>query len=55
LQSVQHQGWQYVVTLDDSWLYWDIDWEQQWLPADGEPGTQRTRDIDREKMMLTVV
>jgi hypothetical protein len=29
LQSVQHQGWQCIVTLDESWFYWDIDWEQQ--------------------------
>jgi hypothetical protein len=41
LGSVQHHGWQYLVTLDEFWFYWDIDWEQQWLPADHEPGTQR--------------
>jgi hypothetical protein len=28
LQSVQHQGWQYIVTLDESWFYWNIDLEQ---------------------------
>jgi histone-lysine N-methyltransferase SETMAR len=40
--------------LDESWFYWDIDCEQQWLPADDEPGTRRRRGIDREKAMLTV-
>jgi hypothetical protein len=55
LQSVQHQGWQYIVTLEESWFYWDIDLKQQWLPADDEPGTRRRRGIDREKTMLTVL
>jgi hypothetical protein len=43
------------VTLDESWFYWDIDWEQQWLPADDESGTRRRRGIDREKTTLTVI
>jgi hypothetical protein len=55
LQSVQCQGWQFIVTLDESWFYWDIDGEQQWLTADDEPGTRRRRGINREKTMLTVV
>jgi hypothetical protein len=55
VKSVKHQSWQYIVTLDESWFYWDIDWEQQWLPVDDDPGTQRRRGIDREQTMLTVV
>jgi hypothetical protein len=43
------------VTLDESRFYWDIEWEQQWLPADDEPGTRRRRGIDCEKTMLMVV
>jgi transposase len=55
LQSIKHQGWQYIVTLDESWFYWEIDWEQQWLPEDDEPGTRTRRGIDRKKTMLTIV
>jgi hypothetical protein len=43
------------VTLDESWFYWDIDLEQQWLPADDESRMPRRRGIDRGKTMLTVV
>jgi hypothetical protein len=38
LQLIIHQGWQYIVTFDESYFYW----EQQWLPEEDEPGT-RTR------------
>jgi hypothetical protein len=55
LQPVQHQGWQYVVTLDESWFFEGIDWGQQWLPADDEPGAWRRRGINHEKTLLTVV
>jgi hypothetical protein len=55
LNAVRHQGWQYIVTLDESWFYWDIDWEQQWIPGDEEPATRKRRGIDREKTMLTIV
>jgi hypothetical protein len=55
LQSVEYRVWQYVVTLDESWFYCDIDWETQWLPADDEPGTRRSRGIGREKTILAVV
>jgi hypothetical protein len=54
-QSVQHQGWQYIVRLDKSSFYWNIDWEQQWLPADDEPGSRRRRGINHEITMLTAV
>jgi hypothetical protein len=42
LQLIRYQEWQDIVTIDESWFCWEIDWEQQWLPEDNKPGT-RTR------------
>jgi hypothetical protein len=55
LQSVIHQRWQYIITTDESWFYWEIDWEQQWLPEDDEPRTRTRRGIDHNRTMLTIV
>jgi hypothetical protein len=43
------------MTLDESWFYRNIDWEQQWLLGDNEPRTKTRRGADRDKTMLTTV
>jgi hypothetical protein len=55
LQSIRHQGWRYIVIPKKSWFYWEIDWEQQWLPEDDKLGTKIERGIDHNKTMLTTV
>jgi hypothetical protein len=54
LQSISREVWQYIVTLDDSWLYWEIDWERRWLAEDDQPGTRTRRGNDHGKTMLTL-
>jgi hypothetical protein len=54
LQSIRHQGSQCTLTFDDSWFYWEIDWEQWCLPEDDEPGIKTRRRADHSNTMLTV-
>jgi hypothetical protein len=55
LQSIRRQGWQYIVTIDESWFYWEINWEQQWFPEDDEPAIRTKAGINDNKMLLTIV
>jgi hypothetical protein len=31
LQSVEHEGWQFTITLGESWFYLSTEHEQLWL------------------------
>jgi hypothetical protein len=55
LKSIRHQDWQYIVTVDESWFYFIIDWETQWFPEEDEPATRMQKTIDHRKMMVTIV
>jgi hypothetical protein len=46
--------WQCIITLDDSWFYSEIGWEQQWLAEDHQPRTKTRRGIDHDKKMLKI-
>jgi hypothetical protein len=54
LQSIRHQGRQYIGTLDESWFYWEVDLAQQCLPEDDEPGTRTTKGIYHSETMLPI-
>jgi hypothetical protein len=55
LQSFRYQGWQHIITLNESWFYWEIDWEHQWVPEDNDLRTRTRGGIDHNKMMLTIL
>jgi hypothetical protein len=55
LGSVQHQGWKYLVTLDEAWFYFSNQHEQIWLPDQEDPSTIQRQTINSPKTMLTVV
>jgi hypothetical protein len=55
LDSVQHQGWKYLVTLDEAWFYFLNQHEQIWLPDQEDPPTTQRQTINSRKAMLTVV
>jgi hypothetical protein len=55
LGSVHHQGWKYLVTLDEAWFYFSNQNEQIWLPDQEDPPTIQRQTISSPKTMLTVV
>jgi hypothetical protein len=57
LERQKQRSWHYIVTLDESWYYLNLntDHEHIWLEPDGEiPETERCT-IQSEKVMLTIV
>jgi hypothetical protein len=36
LRSIEH-GWQFIITLDESWFYFSTDREQIWLDVEEQP------------------
>jgi hypothetical protein len=55
LGSVQHQGWQYIVTLDEAWFYFSNQHKQIWLPDQEDPPAIQRQMISSPKTILTVV
>jgi hypothetical protein len=55
LRSVHHQGWKYLVILDEAWFYFSNQHEQIWLPDQEDPPTIQQQLISGPKTMLTVV
>jgi hypothetical protein len=55
LHSLQHEGWKYVVTVDESWFYFSNQHEQISLPKDEDPPTNAQPMISSPKTMLSVV
>jgi hypothetical protein len=53
--SVQHQGWKYLVILDEVWFYFSNPHEQIWLPDQEDPPTIQRQTLSSPKTMLTVV
>jgi transposase len=55
LRSIEHHGWQFIITLDESWFYLSTDHEQIWLRVE-EQGRERPRHtIQGRKLMVTIV
>jgi hypothetical protein len=54
LEPIRHEVWQYIVTLDDSRFYWEIDWEWQWLAEDDQPEPRTRGGIHHGRTMLVI-
>jgi hypothetical protein len=54
LQSIKHQASQCTLTAEESYFYSDIDWKQQCLPEDDEPGPRTRRGTDHSNTILTI-
>jgi hypothetical protein len=54
LISIKHQGWHFVITLDESWFYLFTDHEQIWLRADQEP-PERAKDMVQDKKIMVTI
>jgi hypothetical protein len=37
LRSIEHHGWQFIITIDESWFYLSTDDEQIWLRVEEQP------------------
>jgi hypothetical protein len=55
LHSIQHQGWKYLIPLDEAWFYLLNQHEQIWLRDHEDPTTIERQMISSSKTMLTVV
>jgi hypothetical protein len=55
LGSAQHQGWKYLVTLDEPWFYFSNQHEQIWLPDQKDLLTIQRQTLSSPKTMLKVV
>jgi hypothetical protein len=54
LRSIEHQGWQYIITLDESWVYLSTDHEQTWLPVEEQPPERPRHTIQDPTLMVTI-
>jgi transposase len=54
LRSIEHHGWQFFITLDESWFYLLTDHEQTWFRIEEQPPERPTHIIQDPKMMLTI-
>jgi histone-lysine N-methyltransferase SETMAR len=52
--SINHHGWQLIVTLDESWFYLNTDHGQMWFQPNEEPPERPRHTIHDEKMMVTI-
>jgi histone-lysine N-methyltransferase SETMAR len=54
VQSIQHQGWQFIITLDESWFYFATSHELIWLRAGEAPPERPKHMIGDKKIMVTI-
>jgi hypothetical protein len=54
LRSIEHHGWQFIITLDESWFYPSTDYEQIWLRVEEQPPEMPRHTIQDPKMMVTI-
>jgi hypothetical protein len=52
LWSIEHHGWQFIITFDESWLYLYTDHEQIWLCVEEQPPERPRHAIQGPKMMI---
>jgi histone-lysine N-methyltransferase SETMAR len=55
LRSIKHQGWKFIVSIDESWFYLSTDHEQIWLRPDQAPPERPRHTIQDKKLMVTIV
>jgi hypothetical protein len=53
-RSIKHQGWHFMITLDESRFYFSTDHEQIWLRPDQEPPERVKHTIQDKKIMVTI-
>jgi hypothetical protein len=53
LRSIKHHGWQFIITLDESWFYLTTDHEQIWLRPGGTPPERARHTIQDRKIIVT--
>jgi hypothetical protein len=54
LRSVQHHGWQFIITLDEPWFYLSTYHGQIWIRVEESPLRNRGMPIQNPKMMVTI-
>jgi hypothetical protein len=54
LRSIEHHGWQFIITFDESWFYLSTDHEQIWLRGEEQPPERPRHTIQDPKMMVTI-
>jgi hypothetical protein len=54
IRFIQHHGWQFIITLDESWFYFSRDHEQIWLRIEEQSPERPRHTIQDPKMMVTV-
>jgi hypothetical protein len=54
LRSIEHHGWQFIITLDESWSYLSTGHEQIWLRVEEHPPGRPRHTIQDPKMMVTI-
>jgi hypothetical protein len=54
LRSIEHQGWQFIITLDKSCFNLAANDEQIWLRPDQGPPERPRHTIEGRKMMVTI-
>jgi hypothetical protein len=53
LRSIEHHGWQFVITLDELWFYLSTEHEQIGLRVEEQPAARPRHTIQDPKMMVT--
>jgi hypothetical protein len=54
LCSIKHQGWQFIVTHDESWFDLRIDHKQMWLRPEEKPLERPHHTFQNPTMMVTI-
>jgi hypothetical protein len=54
LRSIEHHGWQFIITLDDSWFYLSTDQQQIWLCVEEQPPKRQRHTIQDPQTMVTI-
>jgi hypothetical protein len=54
LRSIERHGWQFIITLDESWFYRALDHEQIWLRVEEQSPERPRHTIQNPKMMVTI-
>jgi hypothetical protein len=54
LRSIEHHGWQFIISLNESWFYLSTDHEQIGLRAEEQPPERPRHTTQDPKMMVTI-
>jgi hypothetical protein len=54
LRSIEYHGWQFIITLDESWSYLSSDHEHIWVRVEEQPPERPRHIIQDPKPMVTI-